>query len=1037
MAGGVPAARAARRAPALRSSPLKSQSLNHDEKLRLRQRTVLGAPERLDLAARVCNYRVMIQSQGVGRYFALRILAVVMLAMTIACFFLPTRAPAAGVTIITHGLSGDVDDWVISMANQMTTYYRFPGSSSTCYKLYFTPSGTGYTLTWSRIGGIAPATTDSGEILIKLDWSQLANDSYSTRVIAPAVVSRLLQSDFISEMNGHALAELPIHLIGHSRGGSLVCEVSKLLGQNGVWVDHLTTLDPHPMNNDGFNDTPFYTVVDAPARTYENVLFHDNYYQWLNLITYGEPVAGAYVRRLTYLAGGYETVTASHSDVHLWYHGTVDSRLPANDSVVWLTSTERQTWWTPYESYGTWGGFFSGFYYSLIGGGDRMSSDQPAGTGTGRVLDGYNQKWPLGVNGANNRTSLPSNNGSWPNLIRFNIVGTNAVTQGESVALKYFFQNTQTATVTIFLDDDLNPQNGNLRQVAQYTESGHPVSEVWNHPITFSTSGITPRSYAVYARITSNGRSRYLYAPELLTIRPVPCNYSIAPAERSHPSGAGNSSVNVTAGTTCAWTATSNNDWINVTAGASGTGNGTVFYSVQLNPDLTGRTGTMTVAGSTFTVVQAGLPPDITRPTVSITGPLPTALFTDAHVILTGLASDDRGLARVEYQFGTNDVMVADGTNSWTATLELLPGTNTVRVWSRDLTGNISTTNTRSFYYSRVPLAKGAYNGLFHEADGFRFGTSGSFKLVVTGKSAYSGSLVSGGKAYSVSGKFNPDGTATNLVVRRGTNALLVTWMLDLGSLDNVTGTVNGGNWEADLSGDRAVYNAKTNPARQAGKFTFTIAGQPGATGEPEGDGFGTAIVDGNGKVKVSGTLAEGTKFTQSATLSADGRWPLFASLYASKGAVVSWMSFDSMQTNQFGGVLNWFNPPLPASKYYTNGLGITNVVAGSRYAVPIGATNRILSITDGSVIFSGGNRLASITNAVILGLSSKVTNASPNKLTLSFTLSSGLFSGTLIETGTVKKVVFKGAVLQSLNSGSGFFLGTNQSGRVSFQSAP
>ena len=56
----------------------------------------------------------------------------------------------------------------------------------------------------------------------------------------------------------------------------------------------------------------------------------------------------------------------------------------------------------------------------------------------------------------------------------------------------------------------------------------------------------------------------------------------------------------------CAWTASSNASWITITSGASGTGNGRVGYLVL--PNVGGsRTGTLTVAGETFTVSQAAL----------------------------------------------------------------------------------------------------------------------------------------------------------------------------------------------------------------------------------------------------------------------------------------------------------------------------------------------------------------------------------------------------------------------------------------------
>ncbi len=89
----------------------------------------------------------------------------------------------------------------------------------------------------------------------------------------------------------------------------------------------------------------------------------------------------------------------------------------------------------------------------------------------------------------------------------------------------------------------------------------------------------------------------------------TPCTYSISPAGQSFTSTGGTGNVSVTAGTGCAWTAVSNASWIHVTSGSSGTG--TVGYSVDANTfantSSSARTGTMTIAGQTFTVSQAGV----------------------------------------------------------------------------------------------------------------------------------------------------------------------------------------------------------------------------------------------------------------------------------------------------------------------------------------------------------------------------------------------------------------------------------------------
>jgi len=89
------------------------------------------------------------------------------------------------------------------------------------------------------------------------------------------------------------------------------------------------------------------------------------------------------------------------------------------------------------------------------------------------------------------------------------------------------------------------------------------------------------------------------------TVYKLVCTYAIAPTGQSFGSAGGSGSVNVTAGTGCPWTAVSNADWITVTAGTPGTGSGTVGYSVApYTGKLRSRTGTMTIAGQTFTVKQ-------------------------------------------------------------------------------------------------------------------------------------------------------------------------------------------------------------------------------------------------------------------------------------------------------------------------------------------------------------------------------------------------------------------------------------------------
>ena len=86
------------------------------------------------------------------------------------------------------------------------------------------------------------------------------------------------------------------------------------------------------------------------------------------------------------------------------------------------------------------------------------------------------------------------------------------------------------------------------------------------------------------------------------------CGVSIAPSNLSFPSSGGSNSIALTAAAGCGWTAVSNDSWIIITSASSGTGNGTVSYTVTANSG-TARTGTISIAGQIFTVNQAAAPP--------------------------------------------------------------------------------------------------------------------------------------------------------------------------------------------------------------------------------------------------------------------------------------------------------------------------------------------------------------------------------------------------------------------------------------------
>jgi hypothetical protein len=116
--------------------------------------------------------------------------------------------------------------------------------------------------------------------------------------------------------------------------------------------------------------------------------------------------------------------------------------------------------------------------------------------------------------------------------------------------------------------------------------------------------------YSVQANTGASRSGTITIAGQTFTINQDGCSFTLSYTTNSFPAEGSTGSVTVTASAAnCTWTAGSNSSWLSITSGSSGTGNGTVNYSVAANPNTTSRTGSLTIAGRSFSVTQAGQTP--------------------------------------------------------------------------------------------------------------------------------------------------------------------------------------------------------------------------------------------------------------------------------------------------------------------------------------------------------------------------------------------------------------------------------------------
>lgn len=488
---------------------------------------------------------------------------------------------------------------------------------------------------------------------------------------------------------------------------------------------------------------------------------------------------------------------------------------------------------------------------------------------------------------------------------------------------------------------------------------------------------------------------------------------------------------------------------------------------------------------------------DTKDPKVTITSPKSGTKVTNSTVIVQGTASDDLGVATVQFRLenaaGVTAFQTADGTNTWTATVNgLIPGPNTIRVLALDTSSNESPSVVSTVTFVVPSPLTVTINGSGTVTPNLNNTLQDvGATLTMTAKpgagqvfSSWSGDLATTSPTLTFI-------MQSNLVLQANfaPNPFLPAVGTYQGLIYDTNGPTHQGSGFFDASvASAGSFSAKIILAGQklslsgqfsaGGIFSNNIVrkGLPAVSAQLNldlaGGGITGVFSDGTFKSELTANLIATTagatagKYTLLIPGGTNGVAQPGGDSYgtivvSSTGAIaLKGVLADGTKATQKANLLTTGQWPFYVSLYsgkgsifgwltFTNGMidgtvdwfklstaggklyqgGFTNGTEAAGSVFLFTNGVPVLNFATGQLQFSNGNLTGFFEDAITLDSASKVTSTNGVKMTI--TTSTGLFKGTAPNPFGGKAISFNGVVLQKQNSGGGFFTGATQTGRV------